>query len=117
MSLMICSSDSRRRLHHRQVLALLRLERRVSSSSAVRPMMPFIGVRISWLMLARNSLLMRLAFSAGPPRLFELARLRLQALHQIAGHADRAHHPRAQTLGGARRQRDVRGSRRTGSAA
>ena len=26
------------------------------------PMMPFIGVRISWLMLARNSLLARLAF-------------------------------------------------------
>ena len=28
------------------------------------PMMPFIGVRISWLMLARNSLLARLAASA-----------------------------------------------------
>ena len=28
------------------------------------PMMPFIGVRISWLMLARNSLLARLACSA-----------------------------------------------------
>ena len=28
------------------------------------PMMPFIGVRISWLMLARNSLLARVADSA-----------------------------------------------------
>ena len=28
------------------------------------PMMPFIGVRISWLMLARNSLLARVAASA-----------------------------------------------------
>ena len=28
------------------------------------PMMPFMGVRISWLMLARNSLLARLAASA-----------------------------------------------------
>ena len=35
-----------------------------SSTRLVRPMMPFIGVRISWLMLARNSLLTRLAFSA-----------------------------------------------------
>ena len=28
------------------------------------PMMPFMGVRISWLMLARNSLLVRVAASA-----------------------------------------------------
>jgi hypothetical protein len=28
------------------------------------PMTPFMGVRISWLMLARNSLLARLALSA-----------------------------------------------------
>ena len=28
------------------------------------PMIPFIGVRISWLMLARNSLFARLAASA-----------------------------------------------------
>src|SRR5581483_8797806 len=33
----------------------------VSSASSVMPMMPFMGVRISWLMLARNSLLARLA--------------------------------------------------------
>ena len=36
----------------------------VSSSSSVMPSTPFIGVRISWLMLARNSLLARLAPSA-----------------------------------------------------
>ena len=36
----------------------------VSSASSVMPMTPFIGVRISWLMLARNSLLARLAASA-----------------------------------------------------
>ena len=41
-------------------------------------MMPFIGVRISWLMLARNSLLVRFDSSACSPRLFELARLRLE---------------------------------------
>ena len=34
------------------------------NASSVMPMMPFIGVRISWLMLARNSLLARLASSA-----------------------------------------------------
>ena len=39
-------------------------ERRVSSTSSVMPRMPFIGVRISWLMLARKSLLARLAASA-----------------------------------------------------
>ena len=32
-----------------------------SSTSSVMPRMPFMGVRISWLMLARNSLLARLA--------------------------------------------------------
>ena len=36
----------------------------VSSASMVMPMMPFIGVRISWLMLARKSLLARVASSA-----------------------------------------------------
>src|SRR6266566_5098057 len=35
-----------------------------ASASAVIPMIPFIGVRISWLMTARNSLLARLAVSA-----------------------------------------------------
>ncbi len=35
-----------------------------SSASSVMPMMPFIGVRISWLMLARNSLFARFADSA-----------------------------------------------------
>ncbi len=36
----------------------------VARTSSVMPMMPFIGVRTSWLMLARNSLLARLAASA-----------------------------------------------------
>ena len=36
----------------------------VSSSRPVMPMMAFIGVRISWLMLARNSLFARVAASA-----------------------------------------------------
>ena len=36
----------------------------VSSASSVIPKMPFIGVRISWLMVARNSLLARLPASA-----------------------------------------------------
>ena len=36
----------------------------VSSSSSVMPSTPFIGVRISWLMLARKSLLARLAAEA-----------------------------------------------------
>src|SRR5437879_11276712 len=38
--------------------------RSVSSASSVMPRIPFMGVRISWLMLARNSLLARLAASA-----------------------------------------------------
>jgi hypothetical protein len=42
------------------VLALLGGQVRVEQQ-AVMPMTPFIGVRISWLMLARNSLLARLA--------------------------------------------------------
>ncbi len=38
--------------------------RSVASSSSAMPSTPFIGVRISWLMLARNSDLARLAASA-----------------------------------------------------
>ena len=40
------------------------LDSSVFRSSSVIPRMPFIGVLISWLMLARNSLLTRLALSA-----------------------------------------------------
>ena len=60
-----------RRLDQVQVFALFAV-RSVSRASSVMPMMPFIGVRISWLMLARNSLLARLAVSAvllGPEKL------------------------------------------------
>ena len=39
-------------------------ESAVPKAISVMPMMPFIGVRISWLMLARKSLLLRLADSA-----------------------------------------------------
>ena len=40
------------------------LVKSVASTSSVIPMMPFIGVRISWLMFARNSLFALLAASA-----------------------------------------------------
>ena len=46
------------------VALLLGRERRSCSSSWVMPTTPFIGVRISWLMLARNCDLARLASSA-----------------------------------------------------
>ena len=60
MTLRSVSADSR---------AITRYSRCSSASGVCRvrsvmPMMPFIGVRISWLMLARNSLLARLAASA-----------------------------------------------------
>ena len=63
MSLMMWSSASA------EVLTISRYWRcsggcGASSSSSVIPSTPFIGVRISWLMLATNSLLARLAFSA-----------------------------------------------------
>jgi hypothetical protein len=62
MSLMIASSASP--LPDRLgVLALLALES-VSSSSPLMPMIAFIGVRISWLMVARKVLLASLALSA-----------------------------------------------------
>ena len=63
MSLM---SDSRASPLFRTISAYSRCSavRSVSSRSPVMPMMPFIGVRISWLMFARNSLFARLAASA-----------------------------------------------------
>ncbi|MEM1160932.1 MAG: hypothetical protein AAGJ28_08360 [Pseudomonadota bacterium] len=39
------------------------------------PMMPFIGVRISWLIVARNALLAELAASAFAARTFARASL------------------------------------------
>ena len=45
-------------------VALLARSSRVSSSRPVMPMTPFIGVRISWLMVARNALLACVAASA-----------------------------------------------------
>ena len=58
MSLMIVSSES-------ALPAIVCVKSRcfgvisVSSSKSVMPMIPFIGVRISWLILARNSLFNR----------------------------------------------------------
>ena len=52
-------------------------QRRCRSASSVMPMTPFIGVRISWLMLARNSLLARLAASAAASA-WRYARLALE---------------------------------------
>ena len=63
------SSDSAERLDHIEVVALLGV-RSVSRASSVMPMIPFMGVRISWLMLARNSLLARLAARAASLALF-----------------------------------------------
>ena len=63
MSLMIPSSASPERL-------MVCTKRRwrassdVLSTSSVIPSTPFIGVRISWLIVARNSLFARLAASA-----------------------------------------------------
>ncbi len=63
MSLMIDSRDSPEVL---MVLAKRRCRSdiSVSSNSSAMPSTPFIGVRISWLMLARNWLFARLAASA-----------------------------------------------------
>ena len=55
MSLMIVSSASADRADRLGVLALLGVERVCRAAGSVMPMTPFIGVRISWLMLARNS--------------------------------------------------------------
>ena len=55
MSLMIVSSAFAELVTVSRVVALLARRASVSSSSSVMPMTPFIGVRISWLMLARNS--------------------------------------------------------------
>ena len=60
MSLMISSSDSPER-YTACAKRRWRSSSAVPSSSSVMPRMPFIGVRISWLMLARNWLLAWLA--------------------------------------------------------
>ena len=63
MSLMTVSSDSPDDLTMSRYSRCSAV-RSVPSASSVMPMTPFIGVRISWLMLARNSLFARLAASA-----------------------------------------------------
>ena len=64
MSLRMPSSDSADRVHRLEIVALRRRSARYRARARVMPMTPFIGVRISWLMFARNSLLARLASSA-----------------------------------------------------
>ena len=58
----------------------------VSSIKSAIPMMPCMGVRISWLMRARNSLFARLAVSAASlaSRSASSARLRTKALTKIS---------------------------------
>ena len=71
MSLMIVSSASPL---SRMVLAKSRCSSvsGVSSSSPLMPMTAFIGVRISWLIVARKALLASLAASACGTRLLRL---------------------------------------------
>ena len=64
MSLITVSSESAELLHQSRGTRAARASSSVSRASSVMPRMPFMGVRISWLMLARNSLLARLAASA-----------------------------------------------------
>ena len=64
MSLRMPSSASAERLDHASGTRAARADSGVSSASSVMPMMPFIGVRISWLMFARNSLFAWFASSA-----------------------------------------------------
>jgi hypothetical protein len=63
MSLMIFSSESAA-LRTVSTKSRCSLDSSASISSEVMPMMPFIGMRISWLVLARNSDLARLASSS-----------------------------------------------------
>ena len=72
MSLMMASSASPRAADRRRRTPAARRSSGVSSSSAVMPITPFIGVRISWLMVARNSDLSRDVSSA-------LSRARMRA--------------------------------------
>ena len=72
MTCIRCSADSWTTVAHSRCSALSG----VSNSSAVMPSTPFIGVRISWLMRARNSLLAR---AAGFGRVARLAQLGLVA--------------------------------------
>ena len=63
MSLMIVSSDSAEDLATERYSCCSGV-RRVSSVRSIMPMVPCTGVRISWLMRVRNSVLARLASSA-----------------------------------------------------
>ena len=82
MSLRIASSDSADdcTVSRHSRCSMVRL---LSSTSSVMPRTPFIGVRISWLMLARNSLLARLASIA-------LSRARVRSVFSARSSAVRA---------------------------
>ena len=99
MSFRTRSRPSAETFDHRRGTRAARPSARVSSASSVMPMMPFIGVRISWLMLARNSPLAWLAVSAACfaacssfvrslHQPYELALPATQAAHTMAVHAD-----------------------------
>ena len=64
MSLMIVSSESAELFDRREIVALIGGQLACRAPARSCRSSPFIGVRISWLMLARNSLFARLAFSA-----------------------------------------------------
>ena len=72
MSLITVSSESADDFDQSRGTRAARRSARCPAASSVMPMMPFIGVRISWLMLARNSLLARLAASAAVAGLAQL---------------------------------------------
>ncbi len=69
--------------------------RGVRSSSAFIPMTPFMGVRISWLMLARNSLLARLAESDSRAAAAKAASARLRSVMFCSAPTTRTGRPRS----------------------
>ena len=69
----------------------------MSSASSVMPMIPFMGVRISWLIFARNSLFALLADSA---RLLPVVTVGPLALGNVFDRLDRAYHTRRSILRG-----------------
>ena len=93
-----------------------------SSSSSVMPSTPFIGVRISWLMLARNSLLARLAASAAvlasrSAAVWVRTRRRSVTIHAsdtATRPASAGHHPHHAGAGEPRRGLDHLDRRRSG---
>jgi len=71
-------------------LSMVRTKSRCSSSSGVsaqqvaKPSTPFMGVRISWLMVARNSLFARFARSAASFAATRVSRARRRSVTSVA---------------------------------